>query len=228
MARRLKELVIQEVSSVGKGANEHARILLMKGAAGMTPEDALSASIASCLDDEDLVDKAGWIAQQVKDYRAHVGVTKGAEIMDRDIENLTVFAKMAISQGRSLGLRKADFIAGVRKRAAAIRRDGESDAAAFTRAMTDDEIGKTLWRASKVAPGPEIEGDARQDFVPRKPSDMGPAHAQMQVLADDHLKANPRKTPASAYAAVYAHPDNAALREKCKAEHFAAISKAAA
>ena len=148
--------------------------------------------------------------------------------MDRNTENLMMFAKMAIDQGRSPGLNKSVFIAGITLRADAIRKAGESAAQAFTRAITADDVGRLLYKASKVAPGPEIETDAPQDYVERKPSDMGPAHAKMQVLADDHLKAHPRKSKESAFAHVYAAPENAALREQCKAEHFAAINKAMA
>jgi hypothetical protein len=158
-----------------------------------------------------------------------VTIRKGAEDMDQNSENLMMFAKMAIDQGRSPGLSKSVFIAGITLRADAIRKNGESAAQAFARTMVDDEIGKTLWAASKVAPGPEIEPD--DDDIPfggsPPPAKLGPAHAKMQTLADDHLKANPRKSKEGAFAHVYTHPDDIALREACKAEHFAAINKAA-
>jgi hypothetical protein len=162
-----------------------------------------------------------------------VTIRKGAEDMDRNSENLMMFAKMAIAQGCSPGLNKSVFIAGITLRADAIRKVGESAAQAFARAITADEIGKTLYRASKVAPGPEIEPDGTSDYpasTAKAPPwvGLGPAHAKMQTLADDHLKANPRKSKEGAFAHVYTHPDNIALREACKQEHFAAINKAAA
>ncbi len=229
----LTQLKLDEISSVDKPANPHARILLMKrDGAEMTPDEALRVSIAFGLADDAIADKAAWIAEQTKAYNDHVakGVItfkKGATNVDRNSENLMMFAKMAIDQGRSPGLNKSVFIAGITLRADAIRKSGESAAQAFTRAITADEIGKTLYRASKVAPGPEIEPAPIE--APKQPSYMGqPGHARMQVLADDHLKANPRKSKEGAYASVYRAPENTALREQCKAEHFAAISKAMA
>jgi hypothetical protein len=206
--------------------------------AALSPEDALKQSIASGLADDDVKDKAAWIAEQTKAYNDHVAkgivdIRKGATNVDRNSENLMMFAKMAIDQGRSPGLNKSVFIAGITLRADAIRKAGESAAQAFTRAITQDEIGKTLYRASKVAPGPEVEPDGNSDYPPSTAKappwvGLGPAHAKMQVLADDHLKANPRKSKEGAFAHVYAAPENAALREQCKIEHFAAINKAAA
>jgi hypothetical protein len=226
MVTFLTQLAIDEVSSVDKAASPGARILLMKrDGAAPTPEEALRAAIESGFADDEIVDKAAWIEQQLKDYRDHVAkravaFRKGDSKVDRETENLVAFAKIAIDQGRSPGLKKSDFIAGIQKRAATIRKAGETDAQAFTRAMTEDEIGKALYRASKVASGPEVEPvpvEPRTDNL--RP--IGPAHARMEALAADHLKANPRKSKESAFATVYTDPRNAELREACVREQMA-------
>ena len=105
----LTQLKLDEISSADKAANPHARILLMKrDGAEMTPDEALRVSIASGLADDAIADKAAWIAEQTKAYNDHVakGVItfkKGATNVDRNSENLMMFAKMAIDQGRSPG-----------------------------------------------------------------------------------------------------------------------------
>jgi hypothetical protein len=225
MVTFLTQLAIDEVSSVDKAASPGARILLMKrDGAAPTPEEALRAAIESGFADDEIVDKAAWIEQQLKDYRDHVAkravaFRKGDSKVDRETENLVAFAKIAIDQGRSPGLKKSDFIAGIQKRAATIRKAGETDAQAFTRAMTEDEIGKALYRASKVAGGPEVEPVAVEPTDNTKP--IGPAHARMAALALDHWKANPRLSKEGAYAATYTSPENTALRQECIREQMA-------
>jgi hypothetical protein len=149
--------------AVDKAAMSGERVDLLKRAGGeMTPEDALKNNIQSGMEDDSIVDKDAWEKEQREAYRDYVakGVItfkKGATDMDRNTKNLVMFAKMAIDQGCSPGLNKSVFIAGISARAAEIRKAGESAAQSFARAITADEIGKTLYRASKVAPGPEIE-----------------------------------------------------------------------
>lgn len=267
----LKQLEIDEVSSVRQSANPGARILLMKrdgdaplseeahirkrwnrnfvalrkraAAQAETPEEALLANIEAGLADDDVVDKGEWIGRQLEAYRDHVGkrsvaIRKGERDVDLSTETLVGIAKGVIEGGAPAVYPKSTFIAALRKRATAIRAAGETEAKAMTRAMTEDEIGKTLWRASKAASGPEVEpwlvpGQSETEVKPwgnsgpPKPSYFGPAHAKMQVLADDHHKANPRLTKDGAYARVYSDPANHDLREQVKAEHFAAIAKVA-
>jgi hypothetical protein len=208
------------------------RVSLLKRAGAVTPEDALKQSIASGLADDEIIDQAAWIAAQTKAYNDHVAkgvvdIRKGATNVDRNSETLMMFAKMAIDQGRSPGLTKSVFIAGITLRADAIRKAGESAAQAFTRALVDDEIGKTLWAAAKVSLGPELEPAPVE--APKQPSYMGqPGHAKLEVLARDHQLQNPRKTIEQARSHVYSAPENTALRSQCQQEHFDAISKAMA
>jgi hypothetical protein len=224
----LTQLKLDEISSVDKAANPDARILLTKRGA-VSPEDALKQSIASGLADDEILDKAAWIGEQTKAYDDHVAkgavtIRKGAEMSVHD-ETIIAIAKNVVKRGAPPVFAKSAYIAAIAKRADEIKKAGESTQQAFTRAITDDEIGRMLYRASKAASGPEIEASPIEAPTP---SALGPAHAKTQVLADDHLKANPRKSKESAFAHVYAAPENSALREQCKAEHFAAISKAMA
>jgi hypothetical protein len=227
MANRLEHLVIHEVSSVDKGSNPHARIVLLKRDDGaMTPEDALSASISSGMDDDDVVDKAGWVEQQLKDYRAHKStMAKGAGQMDQGLENMLMIAKTAISTRSSMGLEKWNFIEAITKRADEIRAKGETAAQAFAKTITQDEAGRALFAASKLAPGTEVK--PLPITLPLPPPPDGPAHAEMQSLAEDHLRAHPQLSSlsdggkAAAFSAVYSSPKNYALREQVKAEHLA-------
>ncbi|MFZ0209887.1 MAG: hypothetical protein WAL59_27910 [Roseiarcus sp.] len=229
----LTQLKLDEISSVGKAANPDARILLMKrDGAALSPEDALRASIASGLADDDIADKAAWIAEQTKAYNEHIAksivtIRKGATEMSVSDETIIAIAKNVVERGAPAVFAKSAYITAIATRADAIRKAGESTQQAFARAITEDDVGRLLYKASKAATGPEVE--PAEVEPPKQPSYMGqPGHARMQVLADDYKNANPRLSPAGAYAHVYSHPDNTALREQCKAEHFAAISKAAA
>ncbi|SFK83508.1 hypothetical protein [Methylocapsa palsarum] len=111
----------------------------------------------------------------------------------------------------------------IRTRAGDIRKDSESPEQAFTRCITEDAAGKLLFKAMKAARGPEIEGHAPQDNVPRKePEFIGPAHARLHSLAVDHMRAHPGLTYAGSYTYLYSHKDNADLRAAVKAEHMRA------
>ena len=233
----LTQLKLDEILSVDKAANPDARILLMKrDGAVMSPDEALRESIASGLADDDIADKGAWINQQLDAYRDHVGkrvVTfkKGAEMSISD-ETLIAISKGVVERNAPAVFSKAVFIAAIARRADEIKKAGELTAQSFTRTITQDEVGKLLYRASKSASGPELEPDGQSDYPASTTNappwvGLGPAHARMQVLADDHQKANPRKSAAGAFGTVYADPKNAVLREQCKAEHLAAISKAA-
>ena len=225
MATRLSKIRVDEVSSVDKGANAEAQIVIMK----FDRDAALAAlreSIDSIFDDDAVEDKAKLISQQIADYRAHVAKRDGGDeetVMDRGQDNLIAFAKATVATGISAGLTKASLVVGITKRAAEIRQNGETDANAFTRAMTADEIGMLLRKAMKYATGPEVEPTEPE---PPKAPELGPAGKKMQVLADDHLKANPQLLTqrdggkAAAFAHVYTARENADLRRQCVNEHM--------
>ena len=151
---------------------------------------------------------------------------KGARVLIMKAEGndvtgigITGFAKMEIA-GHSSGLSRQRFETAIIKRAAEIRKAGESDAQAFTRTITQDDDGRLLYQASKIAP----QGDAVQDFVgDEKPPSRGPAHNKMDSLATDHMRAHAGLSYQQAYAQVYTHPDNRALRARVVAEHAAIV-----
>jgi hypothetical protein len=62
--------------------------------------------------------------------------------------NLMLFAKMTVDQGRSPGLDKSVFGTAIEKLAEGIRRDGETPEKAYTRAITEIDDGRLLFNTS--------------------------------------------------------------------------------
>jgi hypothetical protein len=144
-------------------------------------------------------------------------------------ESIVMFAKIALNQGRSPGLEKDAFYDAIVKRAEALRADGESQQQAFSKVITEDETGRLLFQAMKIAPGAEVK-PAPQPAPPSPEAAanlLGPAHARLHSQAVDHQRANPRLSYESAYSRMYTHPDNASLRAEINREHLAASMAAA-
>jgi hypothetical protein len=104
----------------------------------------------------------------------------------------------------------------------------------MNKAITEDETGRLLYQAMKIAPGSEVK-PAPQPAPPSREAEaklVGPAHAKMHSLAVDHQRANPRLSYEAAYSRMYTHPENAGLRAGINREHLgasmAAVAKAAA
>jgi len=137
---------------------------------------------------------------------------------------ILMFAKIAVNQGRSPGLEKDAFYDAIMKRADDLRADGESHQQAFAKTITEDETGRLLYKAMKIAPGQEVKPSPQ----PAPPSPeaaaklLGPAHARLHSQAVDHQRANPRLSYESAYSRMYTAPDNAGLRAEINREHLAA------
>ena len=72
-------------------------------------------------------------------------------------ESIVMFAKIAVNQGRSPGIEKHDFYDAIVKRADELRADGESPQQAFSKVITEDETGRLLYQAMKIAPGSRSE-----------------------------------------------------------------------
>jgi hypothetical protein len=139
-------------------------------------------------------------------------------------ESIVMFAKIAVNQGRSPGLEKDAFYDAIMKRAEALRADGESQQQAFSKVITEDETGRLLYQAMKVAPGAEVK-PAPQPAPPSREAEaklLGPAHARLHSQAIDHQRANPRLSYESAYSRMYTAPENASLRAEINREHLAA------
>ena len=139
-------------------------------------------------------------------------------------ESIVMFAKIAVNQGRSPGLEKNEFYDAIMKRAEALRADGESPQQAFSKVITEDETGRLLYQAMKIAPGAEVKPAPQP--APPSPEEaarlLGPAHARLHSQAVDHQRANPRLSYESAYSRMYTHPDNAGLRAEINREHLGA------
>jgi len=139
-------------------------------------------------------------------------------------ESIVMFAKIAVNQGRSPGIEKHDFYDAIEGRAAKLRANGESKEQSFTKTIVDDEIGRLLYQAMKIAPGAEVKAAPQPD--PPSPEAaarlLGPAHARLHSLAVDHQRANPRLSYESAYSRMYTHPENAGLRAAINREHLGA------
>jgi hypothetical protein len=142
----------------------------------------------------------------------------------RDHEILVLdFAKRQV-EGERTGLEKHDYLAAIENRAAKLRANGESPQQAFTKVITDDEIGKLLYRALKRAPGDEVK-PAPQPAPPSREAAaqlLGPAHARLHSMAVDHQRANPRLSYESAYSRMYTAPACAGLRAEINREHLGA------
>jgi hypothetical protein len=93
--------------------------------------------------------------------------------------------------------------------------------------ITDDETGKLLYKAMRIAPGAEVKPVAQ--VAPPSPEAaaklLGAAHAQMHSMAVDHQRAHSGMSYQQAYSHLYSRPENAPLREKIKAEHMAATMR---
>jgi hypothetical protein len=94
---------------------------------------------------------------------------------------IELFAKMIIDNGGTnpLGMHRQDFENEIIKRAE--RRDGESAAQSFTRYITQNEIGKLLFKAAMLSPPRQ----AVQDIAPRKSPEPagGPATEELNAMA---------------------------------------------
>src|SRR3982074_2484584 len=106
-------------------------------------------------------------------------------------ESIVMFAKIAVNPGRSPGLEKNEFYDAIKKRAEALRADGESPQQAFSKVITEDETGRLLFQAMKIAPGSEVTPAPHP--APPSPEEaaklLAPAHARLHSKAVDHQRA---------------------------------------
>jgi hypothetical protein len=139
-----------------------------------------------------------------------------------------MFAKMTVDQGRSPGLDKWAYHDAIVKRAGEIRRPGETAEKAFTRAITEDDDGKLLFKALKIAPGNEVK-DAPQDDVSRVDT-RGPAEKEMQDAVENHRAASAAQgltlSPEQGFTAVYTSPAHRGLKARYDAETLAKRARA--
>ncbi len=141
------------------------------------------------------------------------------EVLPSD-SSIVMYAKIAVNQGRSPGLEKDVFYDAIVKRADELRAGGESPQQAFSKVITEDETGKLLYRAMKIAPGREVR-PAPQEAA-EVAEHIGPAHSKLHSMVIDYQRAHAGVKYAAAYSALYTRDENQALREQIKDEHMAA------
>jgi hypothetical protein len=117
---------------------------------------------------------------------------------------------------------------------------GESYASAFTkvyedpsnRSIVDQAQHEHLAKSHDVMFGTRLSSIPIQKAAPYDPlakslaEIRGPAHARLHSMAVDHQRARAGQSYASAYAYLYAKPENEALRNAIKAEHMSATMSA--
>jgi hypothetical protein len=99
---------------------------------------------------------------------------------------------------------------------------GDAGPRAFTKTITEDPVGRELYRALKAAPGNEVEA-APNKLDPETDEDRaraaGPNHLKLHFAAVDSQRLN-GGSYAQAVTRVYADRDNAALRQSVHREHI--------
>lgn len=141
------------------------------------------------------------------------------------MSNILMFAKMTVDQGRYVGYDKSAFHEAIAKRAAEIRRDGETAEKAYTRVITETDAGKLLFKAYKIAP----QGDAPSDSAPAVDT-RGPAEKEMQAAVENHRLESAAQglllSPEQAFTAVYTSPAHRGLKARYDAETVAKRARA--
>jgi hypothetical protein len=143
------------------------------------------------------------------------------------------FAKVAVAtQGLNTGGQtRQDFEEEIAKRAATMRRHGESNAQAFTRCMVETREGNLLYKASRLAEPRQ----APQDMVPTRdrPEPIGPAAVALDKLVEEFSAKYNRTTTGrklsrqQIYARVIDMPENRRLRDAVLRESMEATLRVA-
>ncbi len=169
--RTLRNLRIDEVSGVDKGAGRGVRVMLMKRDGEDDAEEvatataALAKSICSILEDDEVTDPKAAIEKSVEQFQEFITsglmadnteetnmdhgviVKKLAEVDDVDV---LAVVRDGIATGK---LEKADVSALRERKALQQRKEGESDAQANARFMTKNVTGMGLYAIEKSMSG---------------------------------------------------------------------------
>jgi hypothetical protein len=152
-----------------------------------------------------------------------------AVIMKRHTEytpdELVGLIQKSVDAGEADHAQKHEYIEAITARANELRVAGDSDAQAFTKAITTDEPCKLLFKLMKAAPGSEVPPpDAKQDDVPHVDA-KGPAEQAIEeAVATHRADAAAQGLPLSreqAFTAVYTHPAHRGLKSRYDAELLA-------
>jgi hypothetical protein len=131
----------------------------------------------------------------------------------------TIIAKRAAA-GEATPFKKRDFYNVIAERAAAARRDHETSESSFARFITEDREGKILFKAYRLAPGPDFTVEVKKTEPPAPPST--PALDRLNAKAEELRKIETKLTFVQAFAKVYTKPENRELVDEHRAERNAA------
>jgi len=237
MPKKLRELKIEEVSSVDRGAGSGCRVLIAKRDTDVTDKldmafAALHESVASIIGDKsldtdkrlDLLDET--IAQAesfivdkllhaeadrkpASDLHTPARATKGSPPMQPETETIT----------------KDEIYDQIKTRALAQKREGDTEAQAFSRYITEEPEGRALYTALKRSQG-TIENAGPRSVTTKSEPAPTPSLVALNALAAQLRKSDPKLTEAQAVAKIYSDPKHRALAVAVKAEHRARALKA--
>jgi hypothetical protein len=139
---------------------------------------------------------------------------------DYTTDELVEMIHKSVDAGEADDAQKHEYIEAITSRANDLRVAGDTDAQAFTKAITTDAPCMLLFKLMKSAPGSEVPPQAA--VATAKPEETGPAHAKLHSMATDLQRAHPRLTYEAAYSRVYTAPENTSLRDSVRKEHLAA------
>jgi hypothetical protein len=141
--------------------------------------------------------------------------------------SILTFAKILADGGVAPGLTRNDFHREIQKRAASIRRAGETAEQAYARALVEDSDSRVLFKAYKAAEPDAAPPDAKQDYVQR-----GPAEQEMRIAVERHradaAALGNKLTYEQAFANVYTDPAHLPLKQRYDKETLATMTKRAA
>jgi hypothetical protein len=222
MPTQLKNLRIDEVSSVDRGANEHAQIMLMKRE---YPDfgaelDAALEEVRKWGEDEDVavtVEKIEDVAVERVQFQKSESNT-----MDISSQTILAIAKNSVN-GATNPHPRSVYHAEITKRAEAIRKAGESPQQAYARFVKDDPDGRTLIRAHFLAKSdvPVAAIDKPQMDPHAAEAKHCPSYGILQQHAKDLQAANPKLSDQQAFSQVYSDKRHRGLVANYMAERRA-------
>jgi hypothetical protein len=208
--RRLRRLEIGEVSAVDHAASPGARVVLLKrdtAGAAVTITKGERSWRLPC--DHGLLSQ---IREMASAWGIEVETTKGVTSMEHS--TVVTIAKQ-VAEGATSSLTKSDFYQALQKGAAEIRKSSETREAAFARFATSDPDGQVLFRAHRLADGPDYRPPAREPEV----IEQSEAYEKLLRKAAKLRRKNPSLSEAVSFAKAYeANPELAAADRAAHAE----------
>jgi hypothetical protein len=130
-----------------------------------------------------------------------------------------IVAKRA-AEGERTPFTKREFYEVIATRAQAARRDHETSESAFARYVTEDKAGRVLFKAYRLALGPDFTVDVQKSEPAPAPSTR--SLDRLNALAAELRKTNPSLTEGQSFTQVYLDPANRELTLAYKTERVSA------